>query len=72
MPGRLTDAAAAYRQALRIAPADASAHYGLGQVLAQMPGRQRDAIAEFEAALDSQPDWEQAYRMLQQLRRATP
>ena len=42
--------------ALRIEPGDVQAHLGLGNVLSQTPGRQADAIAEYEAVLRIKPD----------------
>ena len=56
IPGRLPDAIAELRIALRILPDDAQEHYNLGRALAHMPGREQDAIAEFQAALRIEPN----------------
>jgi tetratricopeptide (TPR) repeat protein len=55
-PGRLNDAIAEFRQALRLQPDNAEAHYNLGNALARVPGRLPEAVAEYEAALHLQPD----------------
>ena len=51
IPGRLPEAMAEYREALRIDPANAKVHNNLGNVLAKTPGRSSEAIAEYETAL---------------------
>jgi tetratricopeptide (TPR) repeat protein len=56
IPGRLPDAVAEFRTALRIMPDNEQEHYNLGRALALMPGRAPDAVAEFQAALRIQPD----------------
>jgi Tfp pilus assembly protein PilF len=49
--GKLAEAEADYRHALRIRPSYPEAHNNLGQLLARS-GRQAEAIAEFDRALD--------------------
>ena len=57
--GRLDAAAAAYREAARIAPDRALPHVGLGGVLARL-GRTDDALTAYAAALDRAPNDEGA------------
>jgi len=57
--GRLDAAAAAYRDAARIAPDRALPYVGLGGVLARL-GRSDDSLAAYAAALDRAPDDEGA------------
>jgi len=52
--GRLDTAAAAYREAARIAPDRALPYVGLGGVLARL-GRADDSLAAYEAALERAP-----------------
>jgi Flp pilus assembly protein TadD len=47
--GRLEEAVAEYREALRIDPDYAGAHYNLGQALSRL-GRESEAAAELGAA----------------------
>jgi tetratricopeptide (TPR) repeat protein len=44
-----------------VCPSSARPHYNLATVLAQIPGRLPDAIAEFEAALRIRPDYAEAH-----------
>ncbi len=57
--GRLDAAAAAYREAARIAPDRALPHVGLGGVLTRL-GRPEEALAAYTAALDRAPSDEGA------------
>ncbi|MEO8438356.1 MAG: tetratricopeptide repeat protein [Chloroflexota bacterium] len=59
--GRLDAAAAAYRDAARIAPERALPYVGLGGVLARL-GRADEALAAYAAALDRAPSDEGAMR----------
>jgi tetratricopeptide (TPR) repeat protein len=59
--GRLDAAAAAYREAARIAPDRALPYVGLGDVLARL-GRSEDARSAYAAALDRAPADEGAMR----------
>lgn len=59
--GRLPEAIAEFRTALRILPGYADAHYNLGNALAQMSGRLPEAIAEYRAALRVDPDYGRAH-----------
>jgi tetratricopeptide (TPR) repeat protein len=52
----LTEAIAEYQAALRSQPDFADAHYNLGIVLARMPERRADAIAELKAAMRIDPN----------------
>ena len=56
MPGRLPEAIAEFKAALRSEPDFVDAHVSLGKALALTPGRLREAIAEYEAALRIRPD----------------
>jgi tetratricopeptide (TPR) repeat protein len=56
LPGRLPDAIAQYREALRIQPNAARAHTDLGNALAKLPGGLPEAMAEYQAALRTEPD----------------
>jgi len=62
--GRPADAETRYREAIRLAPRNASAHNRLGILLVSM-GRVREGIAEFRAALDIQPTFSEANANLQ-------
>jgi tetratricopeptide (TPR) repeat protein len=46
---------------VNVCPYSARPHYNLATVLAQVPGRLPDAIAEFEAALRIRPDYAEAH-----------
>lgn len=58
--GRLQEAEAAYRSALRYAPTMADTHFNLGLLLAST-GRAEEAVASYRAALRSRPWLAQAY-----------
>ena len=62
--GRLADAAAHYREALRFRQNDAELYSDLGTVLAKQ-GRFREAAAEFETAVRLDPNLETAKHNLQ-------
>jgi len=53
---------------IRLSPDDVMAHFDLGRVLASMPGRREEALAEFEAALCIRPDMRPAREMVERLR----
>ncbi len=57
------DAAQAYRQALKVKPDSADAHYGLGLCLARLE-RYPEAVKSFEQALRHKPGWSRAYKDL--------
>jgi tetratricopeptide (TPR) repeat protein len=50
-----------YRESLARNPGSWLAHYNLGVLLAEMPGRLPDAIAEYQAALQIKPDYAEAH-----------
>jgi tetratricopeptide (TPR) repeat protein len=50
-----------YRESLARNPGSWLAHYNLGVLFAEMPGRLADAIAEYEAALQIKPDYAEAH-----------
>src|SRR5438067_143118 len=52
MPGRMADAIAEYRTALRIDPHFSAAHLNLGLAFTSIPGRLQDAIAEYRRAIE--------------------
>jgi tetratricopeptide (TPR) repeat protein len=58
--GRADEAAASYREALRLAPGRADAHNNLGHVLL-LRGRFDDALACFDHALRLRPDYADAH-----------
>jgi tetratricopeptide (TPR) repeat protein len=58
--GMYRDAETLYRETLRRNPASWMAHNNLGVILAEIPGRLPEAIAEFEASLRLNPDNRQA------------
>jgi tetratricopeptide (TPR) repeat protein len=63
-PGKLNEAIAHYREALRLEPGYADAHYNLGVTLGKIPGRTDEAMAEYEAALRLDPDTYKAHNNL--------
>lgn len=65
--GRMEDAAARYRESLRYREDDAALHSDLGTVLARL-GRLREAVPEFEAAVQLDPNLETAKHNLQAAR----
>jgi protein O-mannosyl-transferase len=50
-----------YRESLARNPGSWLAHYNLGVLFAEMPGRLPDAIAEYQAALQIKPDYVEAH-----------
>jgi tetratricopeptide (TPR) repeat protein len=64
MPGRMNEAVAQFKEALRLKPDYAEAHNNLGSVWSQLPGRSDDAAAEFEGALRLKPDYAEAHNNL--------
>jgi tetratricopeptide (TPR) repeat protein len=56
LPGRLPEAIAEYRLALRIDPDHADVHNNLANALAAIPGGLPEAIAEYRVALRMEPD----------------
>lgn len=50
-----------YRESLARNPGSWLAHYNLGVLFAEMPGRLPDAIAEYQAALRIRPDYAEAH-----------
>jgi tetratricopeptide (TPR) repeat protein len=61
-------AIALYRQGLSLCPEDEVAHYELGRALADR-GRYLEAENEFEAALNIRPDFTDARRQLESIRK---
>jgi tetratricopeptide (TPR) repeat protein len=59
--GRLPDAIAELKTALRILPDYAEAHCNLGVALMRSPGRLADAIAEFQETLREEPGYVNAH-----------
>ena len=53
-----------YRESLARNPGSWLAHYNLGVLFAEMPGRLPDAIAEYQAALRIKPDYAEAHNDL--------
>jgi tetratricopeptide (TPR) repeat protein len=64
----LPDAAEAFRRAIEVDPTSAQAHYNLGTVLIDL-GENDRAIAELQEALRLKPDFLDARRELEELRR---
>ncbi len=61
-------AIALYREGLSLCPQDEVAHYELGRALADR-GRYLEAEKEFETALDLRPDFTDARRQLESIRK---
>src|SRR5580700_10074746 len=55
------DSETLYRESLARNPGSWLAHYNLGVLFAEMPGRLPDAIAEYQAALRIKPDYAEAH-----------
>ena len=55
MGGRISEAIRHYSEALRVDPANADAHYNMGNTL-MMAGRTPDAVKHYSEALKSKPD----------------
>jgi protein O-mannosyl-transferase len=62
-PGRIPEAVAEYRAAIRIQPAYPEAHFNLGSALAHMePQKQQpEALREYQTAIRLRPDYPQAH-----------
>jgi tetratricopeptide (TPR) repeat protein len=60
-PGGLNEAIEHYKEALRLAPRYADAHFNLGIALAKIPGRTDEAIDQFEEVLRLKPDYTEAH-----------
>ena len=63
-PGRLNEAIAQFKEALRLQPDSAEAHYNLGLAWSQLPGRLNDAITQYQEALRLKPDSAEAHNNL--------
>jgi len=64
VPGRLAEAIAHYKEALRLKPDFAEAHNNLGRALEATPGRLNDAVTHYEDALRLRPDFTEAHNNL--------
>ncbi|MBI4526680.1 MAG: tetratricopeptide repeat protein [Deltaproteobacteria bacterium] len=62
------EAVALYRQGLKLCPDDDVAHYELGKILARA-GKAQEAEQEFEAAIRINPNFTDARRQLETLRK---
>ena len=58
--GKLDEAVAEYRAAIRLKPDYAEAHYNLGIALTDQ-GKLDEAVAEYRAAIRLQPDYAEAH-----------
>jgi tetratricopeptide (TPR) repeat protein len=63
-PGRLDDAIAEYREAVRLRPEYAEAHFNLGCALERTPGGLAGAIAAYREAVRLKPDFAEAHNNL--------
>ena len=61
--GKLTEAIAAYREAIRLEPDDTKAHYNLGLAL-HAQGKLTAAIADYREAIRLKPDFAEAHNSL--------
>jgi tetratricopeptide (TPR) repeat protein len=64
LPGRLDDAIAEFKAALRLKPDSVEAHNYLGLLWSHLPARLDDAIAQYQEALRLQPDFVAAHNNL--------
>jgi Flp pilus assembly protein TadD len=55
-PGRLNEAVAQFREAVRLRPDSAEAHNNLGNALAGVPGGMDEAVSQYREALRLKPD----------------
>ena len=62
--GKLDEAIAEYRQAIRLKPDDAEAHNNLGTILCDRKHDYEGAIAEFREAIRLKPDDAEAHHDL--------
>src|SRR5262249_12325301 len=58
--GKQSEAVTEYREAIRLRPDDAAAHYGLGNALRDQ-GRAAEAVAELREAIRLRPDFAEAH-----------
>lgn len=61
--GHFQESAQAYRQALKVQPELALAHYGLGLALARLQ-KYQEAVTSFQAAIRYEPEWARAHKDL--------
>ncbi len=66
--GRRDDAIRHLQSVLRLEPNSAKAYFNLGRALLVAPADERAALAQFEAAVRLQPEWEAARQVVAQLR----
>ncbi len=64
IPGRLDEAIAEFREALRLKPDLAEAHYNLGNALYALPDRLNEAVYEYQAAVRLAPEIADAHNNL--------
>ena len=62
--GKVDEATALYRRVFQLRADFPEAHYNLGRIWAQLPGRSGDAIAEYQAALRLRPDYAEVHNRL--------
>jgi len=65
--GRKEDAVAEYREALRLMPDYASVHFNIAMALLNVPGRRDEAARELREFLRTNPESEDARRILNQI-----
>jgi predicted Zn-dependent protease len=68
MPGRLPDAVNEFETVMRMQPGNPWARYRLAAALAQIPGREPEAVPLLEALLQTKPDFAPARQLLEKLR----
>src|SRR5262249_20242814 len=62
--GREADAVAQFNAALHAQPGNAEAHFNLGLLSERDPARATEALAHYQAAVNSKPQWQRGQKTL--------